>query len=243
MEKEARLVRQERPLPTSQQVDILRLIGRGTPRQEIVDNLSLTNHKELSNKLTDVYKILGVHGQTAGVQQAITLGILNTEELVDRDFDWQVFKYLNSKEKSILQAFIHAKDKNLTDEEFKALNIETARNPKRHIEGSIARICSKLGLPEKTVVVVYYRAFLEQEQNAGEKSIKPLLTEKEVRLLELVRRDGLTLATIGQRLFGNKNSVYGCKEKILDKLGVSSLENAVNKAQDLGILPRTTMFH
>ena len=238
MEKEARLDRQEEPLITSQQVNILRFIGKGIPRQEIVDKLSLTNKKWLSRELVDVYKILGVNGDTAAVQHAITLGILNTEELVDRDFDWRAFNHLNSKEKSILQAFIYAKNENLTDEEFKALGIETVRDPKRYIQASVAKICDTLELSGKTVAIVYYRAFLEQEQNAGEKSREPLLTEIEKRLLELAGQDGLSLVVTGKRLCRSEYSVYSHKKKVLGKLGVSSLKDAANKAEEMGILPK-----
>lgn len=238
MEKEARLVGQERPLLTSQQVDILRLIGKGTPRQEIVDHLSLTNKRGLRKKLLDVYKILGVGGQTAAVEQAITLGILNIAELVDKDFDLQAFNYLNSKEKSILQAFIHAKDEDLTDEEFQALNIKTARDPRKYIQSSVAKICEKLELPGKIVAVVYYRAFLEQEQNAGAKSSKQLLTEKELRFLELAGQDNQPLLQIGRRLFTNEYSVYEYRRRVLTKLGASSVKDAVKKAEEMGILSK-----
>lgn len=229
--------RAENQLLAGDQIRMLKLIGRGTPREEIASEFSLTTGK-LKNELAAVYKKLGVRGPTAAVQQAITLCILNTEELVDRDFDWRVFNDLTDTERAIMETFIYAKDENLTDEEFNALDIKTSRDPNKYITESVNKIRNKLGLEGKTTTVVYYRAFKEKEQNTGEESraVDLALTEREVGFLQLARQK-VPGTAIGRRL-----SLYidtaAYRKNILNKLGVSSLEEALAKAEEIGLLSK-----
>jgi len=239
MEQEGRLAPKEMLL-SDRHVAILRLIGQGRSREEVVGELSLDNNDEFKKELKNASDILGVSGQTAAVNRAITLGILNLEELVEPDFDWQVFDDLNDKEKSILNAFIRAKEASLTEEEVAGLKIQTLQNPKTYVRNAVERIYSnKLGLNGKTQAVVYYRAFLEKEEKTDGKKDRAELsfTEKEVRFLELTRQ-GLQLSVIGQRLFGNRSTADNYKSNILHELGVSSLEKAIAKAEEMGILSK-----
>lgn len=230
---------------TEGQVDILRLLGRGRSFLEISQQVGDQNSGiNVRKELGETYLAFGVSGKTAAVVHALNIGLLKTEELVEKDFDWSLFETLNAKARAILEAFTHARKESLTEEEFNALNVETTQDPKLYTAQSIRKACEWLGLGGKTEAVVYYYAFRERQQGGENSSAaeKPILTDRETRILTMLNQ-GMSLAEIRE---GFRRSIRGPNIKkyylpsICAKLGVNSHKEALSKAKELGILRTDT---
>jgi len=241
MERDSRARSETSPVITGQQLNILRLLGKGNPPREISQQFSLQNNGiDVGRELKKIYASFGVTGATAAVVHSLNTGLLRTEELAEEDFDWGLFKTLRGKEGAILEAFTYAGEENLTEEEFNALSVETTEDAKGYISHSITRVCERVGLRNKTQTVVYYYAFRERQEEQGDAiapAAKKILTNRETQVLELFAK-GLLPSVIANRLVQpiKTRVVHDYKRKILAKLGVTNIEMAIKKATELGIL-------
>ena len=94
---------------SNQQLHILRLFGRGfgkgksfkeVDRQFGDQNGGIDVGKELG-KICDTF---GVAGQTSAIVYALDKGLLKVSEMVEEDFDWDLFKTLRREEIAVLEA-------------------------------------------------------------------------------------------------------------------------------------------
>jgi len=227
---------------TERQVDILRLLGKGNSFKDVSQQFTDQNiGVEVRKELRGIYASFGVISQTAAVVHALNTGLLRTEELVEEDFDWGLFKTLKGKEGAILEAFTHTRGQSLTEEEFNALNVETIEDPKTYVARSITRARERVGLGNKTQTVVYYYAYRERQQEQGDVIVpaaKKILRNREIQVLEWLAK-GLSDRVIANNRWAQPiqtRTVYRYKRKIFAKLGVTNIEEATKKARELGIL-------
>lgn len=223
---------------TSSQVDILRLLGKGNSFKNKDIPQQFTGGAE--EELGKIYSSFGVYCETAAVVHALNIGALKTEELIENFFDWRLINRLKPQYKAILEAFTHAKHEDLTVEEFKGLNSETTQAPKDYIDRSIDTICGRLKLGNKTEAVVYYYAWRERQPERGEVSVPAeaeVLTHIQIRILQSLIK-GLEPAMIAHSMESpiTAKTVRYHKSQILEKLGAASVEEAKEKARELGIL-------
>ena len=229
---------------SDQQLYILRLFGQGLGGEksfkEIYERLGDQNGGiDVGRELKKIYDTFGVVGQTAAVVHALDNGLLKTSELVEEDFDWDLFKTLKKEEIAVLEAFTHARKPTLTEEEFNGLGIETVQAPKAYTSHSIAKSCDYLGLKHKTQAVVYYYAFLERQKEQGDLAVpaaekilteKNILTERQIRVLKLSAK-GVGPSEIAKRLGVPRSTVISRRDKAVSKLKVHTVGEALGKVR------------
>src|SRR3989344_484386 len=168
---------------TGRQVNILRVLGKGSSFRD--REISQEFKGNAIGDLGEIYRAFGVAGETAAVIHALDIGLLKTKELVVKDFDWGLFNTLKEREAAVLEAFTHDKGQSLTGEEFSALGIETAQDPKSFVSRYMQKAYERLGLRNKTQAVVHYYAFRERQRERGEEivfAVKGILTDGEVQI-------------------------------------------------------------
>ena len=231
------------PAISGRQLDILRLLGKGNSSREVSWKLFGEQNSSVAvgRELKKIYRTFGVTGQTVAVVHALNIGLLRTEELVEKDFNWSLFNELKPIQISILEAFMHAKGEIFTEEEFSNLNITTSQDPKDYVWHSITAIDHKLGLENKTQTVVYYYAFRERQMGqeyVEVPTVKKILTNKEIQTLEWLAK-GLSPSVIAKNRWVdtiNTRGVYQYRNRIFAKLGVTNIEAAAVKAREMGML-------
>lgn len=220
---------------TVRQLDILRLLGKGnsfkdrdTPQQFDAD---------AKEEMGKIYASFGVTGERAAVVHALSIGVLETAELIEEKFDWRKIDRLKPQHKALLEAYTHSKYEDLTDEEFNNLNVKTSRNKKDYAKTSEEIICDHLKLGNITVAVVHYIAWRERQPEIEQADNMPvetaLFTDRQAEVFRLLAQ-GLDPSMIAVRLNIAKHTVWDYRSEILKTLEVTSIKEAEKKAREMG---------